>query len=456
MDKIRRSLCPVQVILLLVVLLAGCAQETVPQPTFTPPPDTPTASPTPSTSPTAQSGNVVPDEETVATPQQITASPTQTSTATATRVEVTTTPSPQTAEPETADAAAALTPLRLQNMPFSSPVVAGGEVSLENGTYEAEAAPGSATQIRVELSDTMVFGEVGGEYHAVVILVSDGGGSGTFYTLHLVGLEDGDPYEVASVLLGDRVLLHDLALVDGRIEVELTRAGPDDPLCCPTERVRQVYALQGDALVLVEETVVAPPPTPGGSTADLVEQGLTLDVTGVASMYAWTIERAAPQADPPLPAHLLMTFDGHKSAEALTANAPLLTIFPVEPYLGVAKRAGGGQTLVEEQIARLWQLVEMDQEGSAAPQGWMPLLPPTDAPVEDWSDFAALDFVRGHGVRYLHLVGGALAYTYQGVTEDGRYAVSLTWPLGAADAPDLEALNAMISTLALGEAPGEP
>jgi hypothetical protein len=54
-------------------------------------------------------------------------------------------------------------------------------------------------------------------------------------------------------------------------------------------------------------------------------------------------------------------------------------------------------------------------------------------------------------VRYLRVVGGDLAYTYLGITEDGRYAVSLTWPLGD-DAPDLAALDAMIGSLALGEA----
>ena len=373
----------------------------------------------------------------------------------ATRAEATTTPTPQTAEPQTADPAAVLTPLRLQNMTFSNPIVPDGEVALENGTYEAQAEPESAAQIRVELSDITAFGEVGSEHYAAVILVSDDGGSGTFYTLHLVGLQAGQAHELASVLLGDRVQLHDLAVVDGRIEVELTRAGPDDPLCCPTEHVRQAYALQGDTLVLVEETVLAPPPPAAGSTADLVERGLTLDVSGVASVYAWTIERASPQADPPLPAHLLMTFDGPTSDEALTGDDSLLTIFPVEPYLGLAKRAGGDRPAVDDQIARLWQLVERDHEGGGAPQGWMPLLPPAVAPVEDWSDFAALDFVRGSGVRYLRLVGGDQAYTFQGITEDGRYAVSLTWPLGAAGAPDLEALDAMIATLALGEAPVE-
>ena len=172
-------------------------------------------------------------------------------------------------------------------------------------------------------------------------------------------------------------------------------------------------------------------------------------------MYAWAIERTPPQAGPPLPAYLLMTFDSHESAAALTGNAPLLAIFPMQRYLELAGLAGNRQE-VYDQMARLWQLVETDHERSGGPQGWMPLLPPANAPVEDWSDFAALDFVHGRGVRYLRLLGGDLAYTYQGVTEDGRYAVTLTWPLDDATAPDLQALDAMIASLALGVPPVEP
>jgi hypothetical protein len=454
MDK----LMPRLMILLLTLLLAGCAQEAIEEtrPTFPPPPETPTTSPMPTATPALQSSEAAVDEETDEEPVPPTASPTESSTATETPVEATATPIPQTEEPVAVDPEEALTTPILQNMTFSNPVVPGGVVTLENGAYEAEAAPGSASQIQVTMSDLMAVGEVNGKYYAAVILVSEGGGSGTFYTLHLVGLEDGKAQEAASILLGDRIELHDLAIADDRIKVELTRAGPNDPLCCPTERVEQVYALRDDALVLVDENGMAPPPTAAGSTADLVDRGLMLDVTGVASLYAWTIERAAPQADPPLPAHLLMTFDGHEAVDTQTDLAPILTIFPIEPYLGLAGRADDDGQSVEKQITRLWQLVETDHGDDSAPQGWMPLLPPTEAPVEDWSDFVSLDFFRGRGIRYLRVVEGELAYTYQGITEDGRYYISFTWPLGVEDGPDAEALDAMIASLALGETPVEP
>jgi hypothetical protein len=168
-------------------------------------------------------------------------------------------------------------------------------------------------------------------------------------------------------------------------------------------------------------------------------------------MYAWAIEWPEPQEGLPLPAHLLMTFDNHEAAEFPAGNSPLFAIFPINTYLAVAKSAPGGQPAVEEQLDRLWQLVESDIERDGEPEGWMPLLPPPVTPLIDWSDFAQLDFVHGRGLRYLRLVGGKLAYTYMGLTDDGNYAVTLTWPLGIPNAPNLEDLDAMVASLALGE-----
>jgi hypothetical protein len=217
---------------------------------------------------------------------------------------------------------------------------------------------------------------------------------------------------------------------------------------------------QTEALETAEPTAAATapstqPPSADGSTADLVDRGLLLDVTGVASMYAWTIERTVPQVGPPLPAYLLMTFDSYKSEEPLAKNAPLLSIFPLEHYLALARSAGNVQPEVQDQVTRLWQLLEADSDQNSEAEGWMPLLPPAASPIEDWSDFAKLDFIHGRGLRYTRIVNGELVYTYLGMTEDGAYAVTFTWPLGGSDAPDIEALDTMIATLALGEQPIE-
>ena len=39
------------------------------------------------------------------------------------------------------------------------------------------------------------------------------------------------------------------AIVDGRIVLDVIQAGPDDAACCPGQKVRRTFALDGDALI---------------------------------------------------------------------------------------------------------------------------------------------------------------------------------------------------------------
>ena len=45
------------------------------------------------------------------------------------------------------------------------------------------------------------------------------------------------------------IKLKSVAVKSGEIIVEMTKHGPKDPLCCPTQEVTQVYTLQGEKLV---------------------------------------------------------------------------------------------------------------------------------------------------------------------------------------------------------------
>jgi len=431
-----------------LLLLGGCGQQSTPQepPTMPPPPATHTAV---AAGPDEQAPAVVTAVVTAAVPTVTTDA------ADAAEIPAGETPTagspttePATAEPGAIDATAVLTPDRLANMTYKSLIIPGAEVTLENGLYEEAAAPGSASTLNVRLSDIAAFGDIDNAYQAAAILISDGGGSGTFYTLHLVGLQDGQPRELGNVLLGDRVIINELAIEEGQIAIDITRAGPDDPLCCPTERVHQIYLPGADSLVLVKETTVVEGPDAPGNTADLVARGLEMDVTGVAKTYAWVVERAAPQLDPPRPGRLLLTFDGQSSAEALAGEGPLLAIYPLQPYLDLAAAADESQAAVADQVARLSELLETEPPGT--PEGWMPLLPPPEESVEAWQAYARVDFGDGSGLRYVRQAGDTAVYTYLGLTADGRYLVVFTWPLGGEDAPALEALDGMVGTLKLG------
>jgi hypothetical protein len=66
--------------------------------------------------------------------------------------------------------------------------------------------------------------------------VENGGGSGVFSTLHLVRSQDGQVVDTAHVTLGDRINLTSLSIQDGKLAVGMTTQGPDEPMCCGTQR----------------------------------------------------------------------------------------------------------------------------------------------------------------------------------------------------------------------------
>lgn len=145
----------------------------------------------------------------------------------------------------------------LANMEYMSEWTESGTAPLVDGEYREQAAPGSASEIVVRLTEHVAYGQLAdGREAAAVILVTETGGSGTFYDLAIVVEEDGQPVNVATTLLGDRVKIENLAFVGGEILVEMVTQGPDDPMCCPTQRVVQTYELQGDELVQTSSRIV--------------------------------------------------------------------------------------------------------------------------------------------------------------------------------------------------------
>lgn len=91
-----------------------------------------------------------------------------------------------------------------------------------------------------------------GQADAAVIIVENGGGSGTFIQLEAMLNDRGTPRYAAGTFLGDRSLIHSVAIKNGNITVDYTYAGENDPACCPTQRETATFKLQGDALVEVK------------------------------------------------------------------------------------------------------------------------------------------------------------------------------------------------------------
>lgn len=121
-------------------------------------------------------------------------------------------------------------------------------ITLTNGRYESPDG-----SLSVTLLPDVAFGDLDDDTvpDAAAVLVSQPGGSGSFYDLvALVATPDG-PRQVATTLLGDRVDIESLAIIDRQIAIQLVIQGPADPMCCPSQREARTYALVGDSLALV-------------------------------------------------------------------------------------------------------------------------------------------------------------------------------------------------------------
>ena len=154
-------------------------------------------------------------------------------------------------EPVPISVAAPLSSDELRELTYPNDFTASGFASLSDGSYREVAAPGSAAFIDVRLQRS-AFGELNGAPAAAVVLATAGGGSGTFFDLHVIVRDgDGAPTIAAQRALGDRIRLQDLRFAAGLVRVDFTGFAPSDPLCCPTLNVVHGFELVDGTLQLV-------------------------------------------------------------------------------------------------------------------------------------------------------------------------------------------------------------
>jgi len=136
----------------------------------------------------------------------------------------------------------------------------GEPVTLTDGTYQGEPfVEGGASRPTVTLiPEPVAYGDLDGDGQddAVVLLAENSGGSGTFVYLAAMVNQNGQPVNVATTLLGDRVQANSITILNNQMVVDMVQAGPDDPMCCPSQQVIKTYSLQGDQLVEVSSQEV--------------------------------------------------------------------------------------------------------------------------------------------------------------------------------------------------------
>lgn len=140
----------------------------------------------------------------------------------------------------------------LQNASYHSPD--WGDFELTDGVFyrtpPTVQESGESYQTRF-LSDWLAFGDVNldGRADALVFLSTQNGGTGHFVELAVVLDQNGSPDNIATVYLGDRVIVESAVVQDGVISVTLVEQGPNDPLCCPSQHVVMRFLLEGSELV---------------------------------------------------------------------------------------------------------------------------------------------------------------------------------------------------------------
>jgi heat shock protein HslJ len=140
------------------------------------------------------------------------------------------------------------TDIDLDQVLFLSDWTRGGSVRLTNGEYREPAAPGSSAELVIQATGDIARGELNGKPSAAVLLVTNAGGSGSFFDLALLRWQAGRWVNTDTAELGDRVQAHALTIEDDAIRIDLTTHGPGDPMCCPSLRVKRLFTVQDDRL----------------------------------------------------------------------------------------------------------------------------------------------------------------------------------------------------------------
>jgi len=128
-----------------------------------------------------------------------------------------------------------------------------GEFQLADGIYyRTPPNPQESPEIyTTRFQGPIFYGDINadGLEDALVILSTQNGGSGHFIELAAVLDQNGSPYNVATISLGDRVVVESGKVENGTIVLNMRVQGPNDGLCCPSQAVIWNLVLNGSQLM---------------------------------------------------------------------------------------------------------------------------------------------------------------------------------------------------------------
>lgn len=182
-----------------------------------------------------------------------------------------------------------------------------GTIRLDNGRFTHRYGEG-ATQIHRVTLEKITFGDLNddGLDDAAVVLAWQNGGSGTFKYLAAIQNSSGLPQQIDSIPLGDRVQVSAISIADGEVTLEELTFGPNDPMCCPSQRREQTYTLRAGKWAQSAENAAH------ANTATNSAETLDADIIGIV----WKWERFNDKAN----LHNIVVDDPDRYTLILLAN----------------------------------------------------------------------------------------------------------------------------------------
>lgn len=126
-------------------------------------------------------------------------------------------------------------------------------ITLVNGVFEKQAAPGSATVNKTQVWEQPVIGDLNadGKEDAAVGLINSPGGSGTFYYI-AAAIKDAGTKNFKgtnAVLLGDRIQLSKISIENNIITVAYKTRKPNEPMtAAPSVEVSKKFKVENGSL----------------------------------------------------------------------------------------------------------------------------------------------------------------------------------------------------------------
>lgn len=131
-------------------------------------------------------------------------------------------------------------------------------LKLNNGDYYSPNEDGIVDSVAYTSMDEgqIAFGDLNndGIDDAAVIFATSGGGTGYFIDLVVVYNKNGEPQNIASTALGDRVVVKHISIKNGAIELHLLTHRESDGQCCPTKKTSLKYIVKGGVMLEITGT----------------------------------------------------------------------------------------------------------------------------------------------------------------------------------------------------------